>query len=140
MREIQHQQHKSTADYLQTNVKNLVNQSLSFFCNFVSKLGAFIVYYLSFKLADLNKPKEQSSSIRYLWLEPVLIRSCLFQELNVSDFAIFRFRVFDFGRVTQHLDAILTSKEKDSTRSSGTKMDMNSTGLTLLLFSCEPSQ
>ena len=40
-----------------TNVKNLVHQSLSFLLCCVEQLGAFIVYSLSFNLADLNWPK-----------------------------------------------------------------------------------
>ena len=62
---IQYQQHESTADHLPTNVKNLVHQPI--FCNVVLKLGPFIVYSLSFNFANLNWPKEQSTSIRYLW-------------------------------------------------------------------------
>ena len=38
-----------------------------FFQCCVKKLGSFMVYSLSFNLADLNWPKEQSTSIRYLW-------------------------------------------------------------------------
>ena len=40
------------------------------------KLGAFIVYSWSFNLADLNRPKEQSTSIRDLWSEVVYARDC----------------------------------------------------------------
>ena len=40
-----------------TNVKNLVHQTL--FCSVVKKLGSFLVYSLSFSLADLNWPKAQ---------------------------------------------------------------------------------
>ena len=39
---------------------------LFLFCNVVKKIGAFKVYSLSFNLADLSWPKEQSTSIRYL--------------------------------------------------------------------------
>ena len=41
--------------------------NVSFFCKVVKKLGAFIVYSLSFNLANLNWPQEQSNFIRYLW-------------------------------------------------------------------------
>ena len=37
----------------------------------MKKLGAFVVYTLSLNLADLNWAKEQSTSIRYLWLSNV---------------------------------------------------------------------
>ena len=40
------------------------------------KLGAFIVYSWSFNLADLNRPKEQSTSIRNLWSEVVFVCDC----------------------------------------------------------------
>ena len=36
-------------------------------CNVVKKIGVSVVWFLSFNLADLNWPEEQSSSIRYLW-------------------------------------------------------------------------
>ena len=40
---------------------------LFLFCYVVKTIGAFIVYSLSFNLADLYWPQEQSTSIRYLW-------------------------------------------------------------------------
>ena len=43
-----------------------------FFCNVAKKLGAFISYFLSFNLTGFNWPKEQSTSIRYLWFQPFL--------------------------------------------------------------------
>ena len=64
---MQHKQHKSTADNLPTNVKNLVHPPLSFLQCY-EEIGAFIVYSLSFNLANLNWPKEQSTYNRYLWL------------------------------------------------------------------------
>ena len=33
----------------------------------MKKIGAVVVYSLSFNLADLNWPEEQSTSIGYLW-------------------------------------------------------------------------
>ena len=45
-----------------------------FFCNVLNKIGAFIVYFLSFNLADLYWPKEQSISIRYLVWHPLFLR------------------------------------------------------------------
>ena len=50
---------------LTINVKKLVHAS--FFSNVVNKFGAFIVYSLSFNLADLIWPEEQSTSFRYVW-------------------------------------------------------------------------
>ena len=43
-------------------------------CNVVKKIGAFIVHSLSFNLADLNWPKDQFDSFRYLCTQPVLNR------------------------------------------------------------------
>ena len=40
---------------------------LFLFCNVMKKIGAFMVYSLSFNLTNLNWPKEQSTSFRYLW-------------------------------------------------------------------------
>ena len=40
------------------------------------KLNAFIVYSLSFNLADLDWPKEQSTSFRYLWFECCFVYFC----------------------------------------------------------------
>ena len=57
--------HKSTADHLPTNVINLVHLSLSFL-QCCEKIGAFLVYSLSFNLAELNWPEEQSTSTQYL--------------------------------------------------------------------------
>ena len=52
----------------------ICQQMLKTWCNdlflfwiVVKKLGAFVVYTLSYNLADLNWAKEQSTSIRYLW-------------------------------------------------------------------------
>ena len=39
------------------------------FLQYCEKIGAFIVYSLSFNLADFDWPKEQSTSIRYLCME-----------------------------------------------------------------------
>ena len=52
-----------TADHLPTNFKNLVHQSLPIVAMLCKKLGAFVVYSLSFNLAALNWPKEQSTFI-----------------------------------------------------------------------------
>ena len=68
--EVQHQQHKSRADHLQ-KMLNIWFIHPFFFCNVMKKIGAFKVYSLMFNMADLNWPKDQSTSIRYLWLRPV---------------------------------------------------------------------
>ena len=47
---------------------NLMHQSL--FSVFCKKFVAFIVYSLSFNLADLYWPERQFTSIRYLWSLP----------------------------------------------------------------------
>ena len=47
-----------------TNVKRF--GAFIFFCNVMKKICTFKVYYLSFNLADLYWPKEQSAPIRYL--------------------------------------------------------------------------
>ena len=44
---------------------------LFLFCNVVKKIGTFIVYSLSFNLADLNWLEDQSTSFRYLWSYPI---------------------------------------------------------------------
>ena len=36
------------------------------------KIGAFILHFLSFNLTDLKWPKDQSTSIRYPWLQPLV--------------------------------------------------------------------
>ena len=56
---------------------------LFLFCNVMTKIVAFIVYFLSFNLANLNWPEESSTSIRYLCLQLTFaknlsIKNCCF--------------------------------------------------------------
>ena len=44
--------------------------NLVLFCNVVKKQVTFLVYFLSFNLADLYLPKEQSTTIKNLWYKP----------------------------------------------------------------------
>ena len=51
----------------------------SFFAmfNVMKIIGAFIVYSMSFNLADFNWPEEQSTSIKYLCLKLVHEDTCI---------------------------------------------------------------
>ena len=45
---------------------------LFLFCDVVKKIGAFMIYSLSFNLVDLNWSEEQSTFIRYLFVTKTL--------------------------------------------------------------------
>ena len=61
---------------------------LFLFCNFMKKIGAFIVYSLSFNLANLNWPEEQSISIRNLCVKLDLCSLNQNQVFNNKKFVI----------------------------------------------------